>query len=103
MIMKIANYPPTQIERERWKELRKRGKLHFVFVRGVVGWGSPMFIFFTFFSLFASSYWHTAAHINLHFLAVQAVVYILGGAFWGLWTWRPLERRFTPRMSRSIL
>jgi hypothetical protein len=92
--MKIANYRAAQIERERWEELRKRGKLHFVFVRGVVSWGSPMFIFFTFFGLVARSYWRTAARINLHFLAVQAVVCILGGAFWGLWTWRSLERRF---------
>ncbi len=86
--------PPTQIERQQWKELQLRGKAHFIVVRGLVGFGGVMFILFAFFDFFARFYWHTTVKIGLPLFAVQGVIFAIAGALWGASTWRSLERRF---------
>jgi hypothetical protein len=53
-----------------------------------------MFIFFTLFSLFARSYWHTSVQINTHFLMIEGTICAFAGALWGLSVWRSLKRRF---------
>ena len=69
----------------KWKETRKKGKLRFVLVHGVLLFGLPMFVAMTLFREWGN--------LDPQLLAISAVVWSLGGAAFGAAMWFVQERQ----------
>ncbi len=68
-----------------WENLRRRGAVHFVVVRGVLAWGGTMFAFFTLAPLLFSFPYS----INLAPMVILKIgaICVVGGLAWGIFTW----------------
>jgi hypothetical protein len=68
-----------------WEKARARGKAHFILMRGVVGYGAPMFIVMTFIS--------HRQDLSTRFVGTSAVVWLIAGAAFGAILWHYFERQ----------
>lgn len=62
-----------------WKKTRQKGKYHYIFFHGVLGWGLPMFVIMTFVL--------QRGPLNLISIIIHLVVLGLAGYIFGLWSW----------------
>jgi len=74
-----------------WARIRGRGARHFVLVRGVLGWGLTMFVVM---GLGFAGLTLGAAAYTPKFLALNAWLWLAGGALFGLLTWHLNEKNF---------
>jgi hypothetical protein len=84
---------PARFERQRqaWQRLRQRGKLSFIFYRGILLWGGCMFVFSTCTDVLIR---HDHLDESPAFLTIDALVWLLSGMIWGIWIWHRSEKRF---------
>lgn len=73
----------------RWEITRHRGRWHYMWTRGALGWGVPFAAWMT-----AWKWWDTGVLPPPGLLALNLVVSVGGGLFWGAWMWWYLERLF---------
>ena len=71
---------------EEWKQVRAKGLLRYVLVRGVLAYGLPMFLAMTFVV--------NRDKLNSNFIGLSVLVWALGGALFGVLTWHVQERKF---------
>jgi hypothetical protein len=82
-----------EAQQAKWLKARAHGKRNFVLLRGVLGWGGFMFLFMA-----AFSYIFNRAFFDLRLLLiVEAVVWPIGGYFYGLWLWNLMESKYGPK------
>lgn len=85
-------------EHEAWKQTRKKGKWPFVFWRGVVFWGLPMFVIQTFVITGpptpASWFYSETSKYSFSWLAFMLVFGCLAGSLVALFNWNRNERAF---------
>lgn len=70
----------------KWEDTRSKGKSQYILLRGMLGYGLPMFIVMTF-----------IVHkddLNPVFIAISAVAWLIGGAAFGALTWWATERKY---------
>jgi hypothetical protein len=79
---------------QKWESTRARGMKHFVLFRGVLAYGLPMFVAMTFF----------AHHDELtpKFIAISAVLWLIGGAAFGIASWYVLELQYRKAMRKTV-
>lgn len=70
----------------RWEKSRAIGKRRYILISGVLSYGMPMFVAMTFFA--------HRADLGPKFIAMSAVLWLTGGALFGLSTWHIFERRY---------
>lgn len=70
----------------RWEKSRALGKTRYILISGVLSYGLPMFVAMTFFA--------HRADLSPKFIAVSAVLWLTGGALFGLITWHIFERQY---------
>ncbi len=71
-----------------WEELRKKGALHFILVRGVLGWGGIMLLIFGPLTWLVISLFPKAAEQVTYREVLQFVAFfLLLGLAWGIVTW----------------
>lgn len=70
---------------EAWKKVREKGKARYVALTGG-SYGAAMFLFMTFFQF---RNW-----LNPRFIVISALLWIAGGALFGIAMWTIGERRF---------
>lgn len=81
----------------RWPVTRKKGKLRYIVVRGVLAWGLPMFVAMTFFVGR-----HNGRPLTPALVAVAFVVFtLLGGAGFGISMWLTSEWRYRSFLARK--
>lgn len=83
---------PQQIE--KWKATREKGMLRYVLVTGVLSYGLAMFVAMTFFV--------NRHELSVKFIAISAVLWMLGGAAFGVATWFVFERQFRKAAGSTV-
>ncbi|MCL1079842.1 hypothetical protein D5R81_17080 [Parashewanella spongiae] len=84
----------TNNQFESWKKSRVQGKLKFVLLRGVLSWGIPMFIFMTFIIN------KPEAGFTSQFIVVNALIWAIAGAVFGLIVWYFGESSFHKELAK---
>jgi hypothetical protein len=77
------------LKRGSWAVTRQRGCLHFVLVRGVLGWGGAMFVGLGLMPVLAHR-----QEASWSYYVSQALIWSIGGGFFGLATWSWCEWLF---------
>ena len=77
---------------EAWKKVREKGKARYIALIGG-SYGVAMFLFMTFFQL--------RNLLNPRFIIISAILWIIGGALFGLAMWTIGERRFQKATARG--
>jgi len=85
--MPRQDLPP---ELKKWEAKRKGGRLRFMMLTGVLGWGLPMFILMT----FVVDHWWKGHPLTQQGMLVPAVVWFVSGLFFGWVIWGLSERRY---------
>lgn len=70
----------------QWQKTRARGMRRFVLVAGVLSWGVPMFFVMTFII--------GKPGIRPAMIAISALIWLLGGALFGISMWFVTERQY---------
>lgn len=70
------------------KRLMDKGKLHYIFVHGVLGWGVSTAILFSLLQAFSGE----AAFFDV--LPISFILFPIGGLFWGLYMWSYLGKQY---------
>lgn len=83
---------PTPKLIERRKSIQARGRRHYIFYRGVLGWGLPVFVLTTLWSWHDSHGWHVprpaSTHLEIERLAVRLIIWSVAGYFFGATMWK---------------
>ena len=72
--------------RAKWSQTRAKGKADYVLKAGVLSYGLPMFLIMTFFV--------HRERLTTNFILVSALLWLLGGVFFGVAMWHVYEARF---------
>lgn len=80
----------------RWKKVRLKGKTHFIWFRGVFGWGLCMFLFSTTFYYIQRLGFSlpTSENFPYNILIINVVICPIAGYIWGAWTWSLTEKSY---------
>jgi len=88
---KDAKSEIAEKQRQSWLKMRQGGRFHFVFYRGVLMWGGTMFVVFVAATAFLLR--HDLQRLPA-LVALNALIWIIGGFVWGTWVWIGCEKRF---------
>lgn len=73
---------------QRLKRIIEKGKKHFVLYYGVLAWGLTTGIVFSIFQ-------HVVGNVQtFKTILVHAVIFSVGGVFWGLFLWRYINKQY---------
>ena len=72
-----------------WAKLRAKGRSHFVYVNGVLGWGGSMFAIMALGPVLSGTAVPSATYFAGAFLR-----WAIAGYIFGVWVWRMSEKRF---------
>ena len=81
---------------QRWEETRKKGKLNYVLINGLLAWGLPMFVVMTFFVMRKRG-----EPLRADLVAISAVLWTLGGLVFGLTIWTVSEKKYQKYLRES--
>ena len=82
---------------DAWAKIRARGKQRFILLRGVLGWGSLMFVFMNAMDLFVHH------RIDSWWLPISLVFWIAAGYGVGISMWNSFEGKFGPSSTHRRL
>ena len=77
---------------DKWYREAAKGKSRFILLRGVLGWGLPMFIILTF--VFPAINGSAGDPYNVSRLLRGLVVWGVGGVLFGWWLWFFTVRKY---------
>ena len=79
-----------------WEKIRLKGKRHFILYRGVLGWGLYMFFVMTLYNHLSAVDFEFSAldSISLSIVVINFTICMLGGFFYGWWTWSLSEKSY---------
>jgi len=78
-LFKPAALSPKQIERR--ERVRAKGRQYFIFTRGILGWGIPVFLVTTLWRWYDHG-WHVPSYGELYFEMFFELVIWTGGGYW---------------------
>ena len=81
---------------DAWSETRKKGKLNFTLVNGLLAWGLPMFIVMTF---VVNEAFDESGLIISH-VVINGVGWTIGGLLFGATTWFFTERKYHKEIAK---
>ncbi|MBD0380182.1 hypothetical protein [Paenibacillus sedimenti] len=81
-------------QRSKWEKLRAKGKKNFIIFNGVIGWGVPTAILFTFLMSFMENYSIRFNQDFFELLIISIVLFPIGGILFGLWVWGWTEKLY---------
>jgi hypothetical protein len=76
--------------RKSWLKISARGRNHFIFVRGVLGWGISTFALFTLMQVYVD---HNRNYLSPPHLLVGVVSFAAAGYGWGAVMWQFFRQR----------
>ena len=80
---------------EKWKKTREKGRGNYILIGGLLSWGVPMFIIMTFFVNKPED-----GTMSFGMIAVNAVIWALGGLAFGYFTWLASEKSFQKELQK---
>jgi hypothetical protein len=84
------------MQRERWRQMKARGKKSFILRVGVIRYGGFMFVVMTTLDLLRDKpSFPVGVGYYVVFILINLLVWTLGGSAFGLWMWRSYEKRFS--------
>jgi hypothetical protein len=86
---------PNPEQCERWKRVEARGRKHFIWTRGVLGWGGFMFVFMTTIDFARRGTLHRDVADYVFYIVLNLLIWPLAGYVWGRWVWSSMEKRFS--------
>jgi hypothetical protein len=75
-----------------WRETRRRGFLHFIFIQGVLGWGGGMAIFFSIGMYIVDGLADFSKFIGI--LKLSLIFFPIGGLVMSYWQWTESEAAY---------
>lgn len=88
----------TSARRAAWEKTRRRGKTHFIWVRGAGVWGTLMTVFATlvqWIGLGLTALFSDVSAVSFgQILGLNLVLCPLGGLIWGIWAWTTTEKSY---------
>jgi hypothetical protein len=85
-------------QKEKWEKTRKKGKVHFIFIYGVLSWGFLTgFIFWITMSL---TIWKTPT-FSLDSLMISLSMFSISGIIWGYLYWCTSETKYNSYVKRK--
>jgi hypothetical protein len=83
-------------QRERWAKMRKKGRIYFIFVYGVLLWGVITSIIVWIILSFYYSYTSDLFSItSIRTLITSLILFHLTGLWWGWSVWRYNEKQYS--------
>ncbi|MCG7379085.1 hypothetical protein MH215_18895 [Paenibacillus sp. ACRSA] len=82
-----------ETKQEKWERQIKKGKLHYIIIHGVIGWGIPTALIFTLIKVLFNDRPFALNNEFYKGLFINLVIFSLGGIWFGLWTWRAIKTR----------
>jgi hypothetical protein len=80
----------------QWEQVRSKGRDHFIWYRGVLGWGVPFAITMIVWQ------WYRKGWDELYFSGLFYLIFgPVGGYFWGAWMWKWLEKKYAEHSSAA--
>ena len=95
----LAGYDTSKLnlrDFDAWSETRKKGKLNFTLVNGLLAWGLPMFIVMTF---VVNEAFDESGLIISH-VVINGVGWTIGGLLFGATTWFFTERKYHKEIAK---
>lgn len=74
-------------DKDKWTDIRERGRSHFMWTRGALGWGVPTAVFWLIFM-----WWMHPGFVTARLVLIAAVLFPAGGLAWGWFMWWFMER-----------
>lgn len=74
---------------DKWRKMRVKGKRNYILINGLLSWGLPMFIVMTFLVNKPDD-----GHMSLAMIAINALIWALGGLAFGYFTWYASEKSY---------
>ncbi|QYR19613.1 hypothetical protein KZ483_17105 [Paenibacillus sp. sptzw28] len=81
-------------QKRKWEKLRAKGKKNFIIFNGVISWGVPTAILYTFLMSFMENYSLRFNRDFFEMLILSIVLFPFGGIFFGLWVWSWTEKQY---------
>jgi hypothetical protein len=86
---------PRQIERR--KRIRAKGRKHFIFYTGILGWGMSVFLLTTFWHWYVDYGWHVPRRVDLYLSILLGLpIWSVAGYMWGAFMWKRFIEEPTP-------
>ena len=79
---------------EKWRAIRAKGLWRYMLVSGVLAWGVPMFLVMTFVV-------NRQRAENVGLIALQLVIWLVGGAMFGTTMWYVMERQYRKAIAEA--
>jgi len=79
---------------QKWESTRALGMARFVLVRGVLTYGLAMFVATTFFA--------HQGELSAKFVLISAILWLIGGALFGVISWYLLESLYRRAIRKEI-
>lgn len=94
--MKIPSSKWTEKAHEKWRVIRAKGRMRFILLHGVLGWGLPMFILMA-----VVPRWLGLPFNWEKYLLVGIILFPAGGAGFGGALWNACENQFRKHESKK--
>jgi hypothetical protein len=94
MKFRLLSDPRDPAQREYWQKVKAQGKRNYILRMGVIRWGGAMFAVMT-----ASDLFRHAPSSYVFDVAINLLIWPLGGYLWGLLMWDYWVYRFEKQVS----
>ncbi len=94
MKFRLLSNPRDPAQRDYWQKVKARGKTSYILRTGVIRWGGTMFVVMTALDLLRN-----APSSCVFDIAINLLIWALGGYFWGLLMWHYWVYRFEKQVS----
>jgi hypothetical protein len=87
-------HPLSPRQTERLQTIRAKGRKHYIFYRGILAYGMPVFLLTTLWAWYDDYGWHIPrqrGNLYAHVL-VRLIIWSAAGYIWGARMWRELPK-----------
>ncbi|TDX52082.1 hypothetical protein [Orenia marismortui] len=91
-------------EKRKWEQIKARGKLHYILIHGILGWGfitALAYLFFTFIIKYGFDLSLLSSKDFLQELAISLIVFPIVGILQSLFAWNKKERIYSEERKKE--
>jgi hypothetical protein len=80
----------SERQARQWSISREHGKIKWILIHGVMGWGTTMFMWMTAWKLFT----HGQDFVTRREIIIDLIIWPISGFFFGWWMWCASEKAY---------